>query len=215
MGHAKEHLPELWPGARDYGGVCLRFDDTNPEKGRHRYVNSIIDAIRWLGFDWARWARAPGSAAPYQASDYFGFMYRAAEYLIEGRPRLRGRTKRRRNARQPRRLSKPGVDSRSAAAPGREPGAFREMRDGKHADGAWCCAPKSTWPRPNINLRDPAIYRIKHAEHHNTGDQWCVYPMYTFAHPIEDALEQITHSICTLEFEDQRPFYDWLLDRLS
>ena len=79
----------------------------------------------------------------------------------------------------------------------------------------WCCAPRSTWPRPNINLRDPTLYRIKRATHHNTGDRWCIYPMYTYAHPLEDALENITHSICTLEFEDQRPFYDWVLERLA
>ena len=215
VGHAKSICLNFGL-ARDYGGVChLRFDDTNPEKEDIEYVNSIIDAIRWLGFDWAQKGQAPGSAAPYQASDYFGFMYRAAEYLIEaGHAYVDEQSAEEMRANRGD-FSKPGVDSPfRGRTPAENLARFREMRDGKHADGSMVLRAKIDMASPNINLRDPAIYRIKHAEHHNTGNQWCVYPMYTFAHPIEDALEQITHSICTLEFEDQRPFYDWLLDRL-
>ncbi|MGQ0709063.1 MAG: glutamine--tRNA ligase/YqeY domain fusion protein [Rhodoferax sp.] len=215
VGHAKSICLNFGL-ARDYGGVChLRFDDTNPEKEDTEYVNSIIDAVRWLGFDWAQIGQEQGSAAPYQASDYFGFMYRAAEYLIEaGHAYVDEQTSEEMRANRGD-FGKPGVNSPyRSRTPVENLARFREMRDGKHADGAMVLRAKIDMASPNINMRDPAIYRIKHAEHHNTGNQWCVYPMYTFAHPIEDALEQITHSICTLEFEDQRPFYDWLLDRL-
>ena len=215
IGHAKSICINFGL-ARDYGGVChLRFDDTNPEKEDTEYVNSIIDAVKWLGFDWAQKGQAPGSAAPYQASDYFDFLYRAAEYLIEaGHAYVDEQT-----AEQMRinrgDFGKPGVDSPFRSRTIAENLArFREMRDGKLADGAAVLRAKIDMASPNINMRDPAIYRIRRATHHHTGDTWCIYPMYTFAHPIEDALEQITHSICTLEFEDQRPFYDWLLERL-
>ncbi len=211
IGHAKSICINFGL-ARDYGGVChLRFDDTNPEKEDLEYVTSIRDAIKWLGFDW----NASADAEPYQASDYFGFMYRAAEYLIEtGHAYVDEQTaEEMRSSRGD--FGKPGVDSpfrsRTAAENLR---IFREMRDGRHEDGAMVLRAKIDMASPNINMRDPAIYRIRRATHHNTGDKWCIYPMYTFAHPIEDALEQITHSICTLEFEDQRPFYDWLMDRL-
>ncbi|WP_374354386.1 glutamine--tRNA ligase/YqeY domain fusion protein [Limnohabitans sp.] len=215
VGHAKSICLNFGL-ARDYGGVChLRFDDTNPEKEDQEYVNSIIDAVKWLGFDWAQIGQAPGSAAPYQASDYFGFMYRAAEYLIEaGHAYVDEQTPEEMRVNRGD-FGKPGVDSPfRSRTPAENLARFREMRDGKHADGAMVLRAKIDMASPNINLRDPAIYRIRHAEHHHTGNTWCVYPMYTFAHPIEDALEQITHSICTLEFEDQRPFYDWLLERL-
>ncbi|MCZ2405284.1 MAG: glutamine--tRNA ligase/YqeY domain fusion protein [Burkholderiales bacterium] len=211
VGHAKSICLNFGL-ARDYGGVChLRFDDTNPEKEDQEYVNSIIDAVKWLGFDWAQ----PGNDQPYQASDYFDFMYRAAEYLIEaGHAYVDEQTPEQMRANRGD-FGKPGVDSPfRSRAPAENLARFREMRDGKHADGAMVLRAKIDMQSPNINLRDPAIYRIKHAEHHNTGNKWCIYPMYTFAHPIEDALEQITHSICTLEFEDQRPFYDWLMERL-
>ena len=215
IGHAKSICINFGL-ARDYGGVChLRFDDTNPEKEDTEYVNSIIDSVRWLGFDWAQIGQAAGSAAPYQASDYFGFMYRAAQYLIEaGLAYVDEQTA------EEMRLNrgdfgKAGVDSPfRARTPAENLLRFREMRDGKHEDGSMVLRAKIDMASPNINMRDPAIYRIRRATHHNTGDTWCIYPMYTFAHPIEDALEQITHSICTLEFEDQRPFYDWLMERL-
>ncbi len=215
VGHAKSICINFGL-AREYGGVChLRFDDTNPEKEDQEYVRSIIDAVQWLGFDWAQIGQAPGSAAPYQASDYFAFMYRAAEYLIEaGHAYVDEQTAEEMRANRGD-FGKPGVDSPyRSRSPAENLARFREMRDGKHPDGAMVLRAKIDMASPNINLRDPAIYRIRHAEHHRTGKAWCVYPMYTFAHPIEDALEQITHSICTLEFEDQRPFYDWLMERL-
>ena len=212
VGHAKSICLNFGL-ARDYGGVChLRFDDTNPEKEDTEYVDSIKDAVHWLGFDWS----THGETNLYQASDYFDFMYRAAEYLIEsGHAYVDEQTA------EAMRLSrgdfvKPGTDSPfRSRTPAENLARFREMRDGQHADGAMVLRARIDMTSPNINLRDPAIYRIRRATHHNTGDKWCIYPMYTFAHPIEDALEQITHSICTLEFEDQRPFYDWLLDRLA
>ena len=215
VGHAKSICLNFGL-ARDYGGVChLRFDDTNPEKEDTEFVNSIVDAVRWLGFDWAQPGQPAGSAAPFQASDYFDFMYRAAEYLIEA-----GHAYVDEQSAQDMRANRgdfttPGKNSPYRdRTPAENLARFREMRDGQHPDGAMVLRAKIDMASPNINLRDPAIYRIRHAEHHHTGARWCIYPMYTFAHPIEDALEQITHSICTLEFEDQRPFYDWLLARL-
>ncbi|MDD2808640.1 glutamine--tRNA ligase/YqeY domain fusion protein [Rhodoferax sp.] len=211
IGHAKSICLNFGL-ARDYGGVChLRFDDTNPEKEDTEYVNSIIDAVKWLGFDWCQ----PGNTLPYQASDYFDFMYRAAEYLIEaGHAYVDEQTPEQMRVNRGD-FGKAGVDSpyrtRTAAD---NLARFRQMRDGMLDDGSMVLRAKIDMASPNINLRDPAIYRIRRATHHNTGDKWCIYPMYTFAHPIEDALEQITHSICTLEFEDQRPFYDWLMERL-
>ena len=211
MGHAKSICINFGL-ARDYGGVChLRFDDTNPEKEDTEYVNAIIDAVKWLGFSWSQ----PGNDAPYQASDYFDFMYRAAEHLIEaGHAYVDEQTpEEMRNNRGD--FGKPGVNSPfRSRSPAENLSRFREMRDGKLVDGAAVLRAKIDMASPNINMRDPAIYRIRRAKHHHTGDKWCIYPMYTFAHPIEDALEQITHSICTLEFEDQRPFYDWLMERL-
>ena len=212
IGHAKSICLNFGL-ARDYGGVChMRFDDTNPEKEDTEYVNSILDAVKWLGFNWD----AHGTSHLYQASDYFDFMYRAAEFLIQA-----GLAYVDEQSAEDMRLNRgdfttPGKDSPFRARTSAENlSRFRDMRDGKLADGAAVLRGKIDMASPNINLRDPAIYRIRRATHHNTGDTWCIYPMYTFAHPIEDALEQITHSICTLEFEDQRPFYDWLLARLS
>ena len=216
VGHAKSICINFGL-ARDYGGVChLRFDDTNPEKEDTEYVNSIIDAVKWLGFDWTQIGQAPGSAAPYQASDYFDFMYRAAEYLIEaGHAYVDEQTAEQMRVNRGD-FSKPGVDSPfRSRTPAENLRIFREMKDGQHEDGSMVLRAKIDMASPNINMRDPAIYRIRRATHHNTGDTWCIYPMYTYAHPIEDALEQITHSLCTLEFEDQRPFYDWLLERLT
>jgi glutaminyl-tRNA synthetase len=212
IGHAKSICLNFGL-ARDYGGVChLRFDDTNPEKEDTEYVDAIKDAVQWLGFDWHN----HGENNLYQASDYFDFMYRAAEYLIES-----GKAYVDEQSADEMRIHrgdfvKPGTNSPyRTRTPAENLARFREMRDGKLADGAAVLRAKIDMASPNINLRDPAIYRIRRAHHHNTGDKWCIYPMYTYAHPIEDALEQITHSICTLEFEDQRPFYDWLLDRLA
>ncbi|WP_418319495.1 glutamine--tRNA ligase/YqeY domain fusion protein [Piscinibacter sakaiensis] len=215
IGHAKS-ITLNFGLAADYGGVChLRFDDTNPEKEEQEYVDSIIDSVRWLGFGWdASHAGAPTSHL-YFASDYFDFMYRAAEALIgAGLAYVDEQTaEQMRTARGD--FTTPGTNSPFRdRAPDENLARFREMRDGRFADGAMVLRAKIDMASPNINLRDPAIYRIRHAEHHRTGKRWCIYPMYTYAHPIEDALEHVTHSICTLEFEDQRPFYDWLLDRL-
>jgi len=208
MGHAKSICLNFGI-AQEFGGRCnLRFDDTNPEKEEQEYVNSIIDSVRWLGFDFG--------PEPFFASDYFDFMYKAAEYLISA-----GHAYVDSQSADAMRESRGTLTSPGKNSPFRERSAdenlrlFREMREGRHPDGAMVLRAKIDMASPNINMRDPAIYRIKHAEHHRTGDRWCLYPMYTYAHPIEDAIEHITHSICTLEFEDQRPFYDWLLERLA
>lgn len=212
VGHAKSICLNFGL-ARDYGGVChLRFDDTNPEKEEQEYVDAIIEAVHWLGFDW----NVNGTSHLYWASDYFDFMYRAAEALIQA-----GLAYVDEQSAEEMRANRGDFTTPGKASPFRDRtpaehlARFREMRDGRHADGSMVLRAKIDMASPNINLRDPTLYRIKHATHHNTGDKWCIYPMYTYAHPIEDALENITHSICTLEFEDQRPFYDWLLDNLA
>ncbi|MGC4060906.1 MAG: glutamine--tRNA ligase/YqeY domain fusion protein [Aquabacterium sp.] len=216
VGHAKSICLNFGL-ARDYGGVChMRFDDTNPEKEEQEYVDSILDAVKWLGFGWDSSFNGKAESHLYYASNYFDFMYRAAEHLIEaGLAYVDEQTPDEMRANRGD-FSTPGKDSPfRSRSPQDNLARFREMRDGQHADGAMVLRAKVDMAAPNINMRDPAIYRIRRATHHNTGDKWCIYPMYTFAHPIEDALEQITHSICTLEFEDQRPFYDWLLERLA
>ena len=215
VGHAKSICLNFGL-ARDYGGVChLRFDDTNPEKEDTEYVNAIIDAVQWLGFDWQA-QDGSGTSHLYQASDYFDFMYRAAEHLVQtGLAYVDEQSAEDMRANRGD-FGHPGKDSPfRSRTPAENLARLRQMRDGELADGAAVLRAKIDMASPNINLRDPAIYRIRRATHHHTGDTWCIYPMYTFAHPIEDALEQITHSICTLEFEDQRPFYDWLLDKLA
>jgi glutaminyl-tRNA synthetase len=212
IGHAKSICLNFGL-ARDHGGVChLRFDDTNPEKEEQEYVDAIIEAVHWLGFDW----QAHGTSHLFHASDYFGFMYRAAEALVQA-----GLAYVDEQSAEQMRASRGDFNTPGVASPfrSRTPeenlARLRAMRDGQLPDGAAVLRAKIDMASPNINLRDPALYRIKHATHHRTGDAWCIYPMYTYAHPIEDALEGITHSICTLEFEDQRPFYDWLLGHLA
>ncbi len=208
FGHAKSICLNFGL-ALDYAGSChLRFDDTNPEKEEQEYVDAIIDAVHWLGFDWRD--------NRYFASDYFQWMYDFAEKLIEsGHAYIDSQTP------DEMRASRGTLTEAGKNSPYRERTAaenldlFRRMKAGEFADGTHILRAKVDMSSGNINLRDPAIYRIRHATHHNTGDTWCIYPMYTYAHPIEDALENITHSICTLEFEDQRPFYDWLLARLA
>ena len=215
VGHAKSIYLNFGL-ARDYDGVChMRFDDTNPEKEEKEYVDSILDAVQWLGFGWDSRFGGKNESHLYYASNYFDFMYRAAEYLIEaGHAYVDEQTPEEMRANRGD-FGKPGVNSPFRSRTAAENLArFREMKAGQLADGAAVLRAKIDMASPNINMRDPAIYRIRRATHHNTGDAWCIYPMYTFAHPIEDALEQITHSICTLEFEDQRPFYDWLMERL-
>lgn len=212
VGHAKSICLNFGL-ARDYGGIChLRFDDTNPEKEEQEFVDAIIEGVKWLGFDW----QANGTSHLYYASDYFDFMYRAAEALVEAGLAYVDEHSAEEMSRMRGSFTAPGEEShyrwRSAAENLKR---LREMRDGQHPDGAMVLRAKIDMASPNINLRDPTLYRIKRATHHNTGNRWCIYPMYTYAHPIEDALENITHSICTLEFEDQRPFYDWLLENLA
>jgi glutaminyl-tRNA synthetase len=212
IGHAKSICLNFGLAA-DYGGVChLRFDDTNPEKEEQEYVDAIVEMVRWLGFSW----EANGTSHLFYASHYFDFMYRAAEYLVEaGLAYVDEQTPEQMRANRGD-FGTPGVNSPFRdRTPAENLARLREMRDGQHPDGSMVLRARIDMASPNINLRDPALYRIKHAEHHNTGNRWCIYPMYTYAHPIEDALEQVTHSICTLEFEDQRPFYDWVLERLA
>ncbi|MCG3189971.1 MAG: Glutamine--tRNA ligase [Burkholderiaceae bacterium] len=212
IGHAKSVCLNFGL-AQEFGGVChLRFDDTNPEKEEQEYVDAIIEMVHWLGWSW----EAFGTSHLYYASDYFDFMYRAGEYLIEAG--LAYVDEQSAEAMRATRgdFNAPGTDSPYRNRSKHENLArFREMRDGVHPDGAMVLRARIDMASPNINLRDPTLYRIKRATHHNTGDRWCIYPMYTYAHPIEDALENITHSFCTLEFEDQRPFYDWLLGALA
>ncbi len=212
IGHAKSICLNFGL-AKDFNGVChMRFDDTNPEKEEQEYVDSITEMVQWLGFGWD----AFGKSHLYFASNYFDFMFLAAQKLIEAGYAYVDKQSADEMRTNRGTLTEPGKNS-----PWRDQTAeenlniFNEMRDGKHPDGSMVVRAKIDMSSPNINLRDPAIYRIKRAHHHNTGDKWCIYPMYTFAHPLEDALEGITHSICTLEFEDQRPFYDWVLEHLA
>jgi len=216
IGHAKSICLNFGL-ARDYGGEChLRFDDTNPEKEEQEYVDAIKEMVSWLGWSWQAPTVHGERSNLYYASNYFDFMYRAAEYLVEaGLAYVDEQTPEEMRANRGD-FSTPGTDSPfRSRTPAENLARLREMRDGVHLDGAMVLRAKIDMASPNINMRDPALYRIRRAHHHNTGDTWCIYPMYTFAHPIEDALERITHSICTLEFEDQRPFYDWLLERLA
>ena len=208
IGHAKSICLNFGLAAEN-GGVChLRFDDTNPVKEDVEYEDSIKEAVRWLGFDWGPHL--------YHASDYFDRLYAFARHFIkaglayvesttpEEMRRLRGT------------LTEPGMPS-----PYRERSVeenldlFRRMKEGEFPDGAHVLRLKIDLASPNINMRDPAIYRIRHTPHHRTGDKWCVYPLYDYTHCISDALERITHSICTLEFQDHRPLYDWVIDQLA
>jgi len=210
IGHAKSICLNFGL-ARDFGGRChMRFDDTNPVKEDQEYVDAILDSVRWLGFDWQD-ARETNL---YHASDYFEDMYRCAEHLVATGYAYVDEQ----NAEQMRStrgtLTEPGTDSPYRDRPIEDSlRLLREMRAGGHAEGSMVLRARIDMGSPNVNLRDPAIYRIRYATHHMTGDRWCIYPMYAYAHPLEDALENITHSICTLEFEDQRPFYEWTLER--
>lgn len=207
IGHAKS-ICLNFSTAIKYNGKCnLRYDDTNPVKEDVEYVKSIEEDVKWLGFQWDErlWA-----------SDYFEKMYDSAVILIKkGKAYVDDLSQDEiRNLRGT--LTSPGKNS-----PYRDRRVeenlrlFEEMKDGKYENGAKVLRAKIDMSSPNINMRDPVIYRISHNSHHNTGDTWCIYPMYTFAHPIEDAIEGITHSICTLEFEDQRPFYNWVLKEVG
>jgi len=207
IGHAKSICLNFGV-ARDFGGACnLRFDDTNPVTEDVEYVDSIQADVKWLGFSW--------EDRLFYASDYFQQLYDCAERLInDGRAYVDDQTpddiRRNRGT-----LTEPGTDSpnrtRSAAE---NLDLFRRMRAGEFPDGSRVLRAKIDMASPNFNMRDPVLYRIRRAHHHRTGDVWCIYPMYDYAHPISDAIERITHSICTLEFEDHRPLYDWLIHHL-
>ncbi len=207
IGHAKSICLNFGL-ALDYGGRChLRFDDTNPEKEEVEYVDSIQADVRWLGFDWGEHL--------HFASDYFEQMYAWAEQLIrDGKAYVDSQS--REQIRENRgSIYEPGKDS-----PYRDRSVdenldlFRRMRAGEFADGEHVLRARIDMAAPNMLLRDPLLYRIKHAHHHRTGDAWCIYPMYDYAHCLEDAIEHVTHSICTLEFEENRALYDWILDQL-
>ncbi len=194
--------------AEENGGVChLRFDDTNPETEEVRFVDAIIEDIRWLGFDWGEHL--------YFASDYFSRMYEFAEHLIrEGKAYVDSLTEE--EIREYRgTVTEPGRPS-----PHRDRSVdenldlFHRMRDGEFPNGAHVLRAKLDLASPNMRLRDPVLYRIRHADHYRTADRWCVYPLYDYAHPIEDAIESVTHSICTLEFVESRPFYDWIVENI-
>ncbi|MGB6155021.1 MAG: glutamine--tRNA ligase/YqeY domain fusion protein [Castellaniella sp.] len=212
IGHAKSICLNFGL-AHDYAGIChLRFDDTNPEKEEDEYVHAIIEMVRWLGFDWVN----NGTSHQYFASDYFETLYGFAEALVQaGHAYVDEQSADEMRATRGT-LTEPGTNSPWRDRPVAESLALlRDMRAGKFPDGRMALRARIDMASPNINLRDPVLYRIRHASHHRTGDTWCIYPMYAWAHPVEDALEGITHSICTLEFEDQRPFYDWILNRLA
>ena len=204
IGHAKSILLN-YGLAREYGGTFhMRFDDTNPTKERMEFVDSIKEDIKWLGADWGEHL--------YFASDYFDQMYECAVKLIKkGKAFVCDLTAEEMRAYRGT-LTEPGKESPYRNRSVEENlQLFEEMREGKYADGEKVLRAKIDMASPNINMRDPIIYRVAHMTHHNTGDKWCIYPMYDFAHPIEDAIEGITHSICTLEFEDHRPLYDWVV----
>jgi len=208
IGHAKSICLNFGV-AEDFAGICnLRFDDTNPAKEDIEYVESIQEDVRWLGFDWEE--------RLYYASDYFEQMYAFAEQLIrDGHAYVDSLTADEiRNYRGT--LTEPGRNSPYRTRPPAESlDLFRRMRAGEFADGAHVLRAVIDMASPNINMRDPTLYRIRHASHHRTGDTWCIYPTYDYAHPISDAIEGITHSLCTLEFEDHRPLYDWVVDHIS
>ncbi|SFL42532.1 glutamine--tRNA ligase/YqeY domain fusion protein [Pelosinus propionicus] len=208
IGHAKSICLNFGI-ARDYNGLCnLRFDDTNPSKEEVEYVESIQEDVKWLGFDW--------DDRMFYASDYFEQLYECAVQLIKSEKAYVCDLNPQEMREYRGTLTEPGKNSpyrdRSIAE---NLELFDGMRAGKFADGSRVLRAKIDMASPNVNLRDPILYRIMRAEHHRTGNTWCIYPMYDFAHPISDALEGITHSICTLEFEDHRPLYDWLISSLE
>jgi len=208
IGHAKAICLDFGV-AQEFGGVChLRFDDTNPVKEDVEYVDSIQDDVRWLGFDW--------NDKLFYASDYFEQLYDFAVRLIDlGKAYVCDLSAEDTRAYRGT-LKEPGRDSPYRNRSVDENRAlFRAMREGQLAEGACVLRAKIDMASPNLNLRDPVLYRIKKADHHRTGDAWCIYPMYDYAHPLSDMIEGITHSLCTLEYEDHRPLYDWILDALA
>ena len=215
IGHAKAVCLDFGM-AELFGGEChLRLDDTNPTKESDEYAENIKKDIRWLGFNWSGEGDS-GEPGFYNASNMFEKMYEIAENLIKAGQAYccnLGQDEWKEYRGVP---EKPGRASPSRdTTPERNLEIFRDMKAGKYADGEWCLRAKIDMASPNIHFRDPVIYRIRHVSHYHLGDKWCIYPMYDFAHPIEDALEGVTHSMCTLEFEVHRPLYDWVVDRLD
>jgi glutaminyl-tRNA synthetase len=212
IGHAKSICLNFGI-AQSYGGIChLRFDDTNPEKESFEYVDSIVDAVKWLGFEWKNDAQEH----LYFASDYYDKLYEFAELLItRGKAYVDSQSAEEMRANRgsatevgtPSRFRERSVDENLDL--------FRRMKAGEFKEGEHVLRAKIDMSSPNFNMRDPVIYRIRFAHHYRTGDTWCVYPMYDYTHCISDALENITHSLCTLEFEDHRPLYDWILNELA
>ena len=208
IGHAKSILLN-YGLAKEYGGKFnMRFDDTNPTKEKTEFVESILADIKWLGADW--------EDRLFFASNYFGQMYEGAIKLIKKGKAYVSDLSAEKMREYRGTLTEPGKNDPNRDRSVEENLAlFEKMKNGEYADGEKTLRAKIDMASPNINMRDPIIYRVAHIFHHNTGDQWCIYPMYDFAHPIEDAIEGITHSICTLEFEDHRPLYDWVVRELE
>jgi glutaminyl-tRNA synthetase len=208
IGHAKAICINFGI-AEEYGGKCnLRFDDTNPAKEEEKYVKSIIEDIRWLGFDW--------EDRLYFASNYFDQLYDYAVQLTKKGSAYVDEMSAEEISQYRGTLTTPGVESRFRDRPVEESlDLLERMKAGEFADGEYVLRAKIDMAHPNMNMRDPVVYRILHATHHNTGDKWCIYPMYDWAHGLEDSIEKITHSLCSLEFEDHRPLYDWFLDELA
>lgn len=208
IGHAKSiHIN--FSLAEEFGGHCnLRFDDTNPSKEEQEYVDSIIEDVKWLGYDW--------QDRLYYASDYFERLYEYAIELIKKGKAYVCDLSQEEIRKYRGTLTEPGIESPYRNRSIEENlDLFERMRKGEFPDGSRVLRAKIDMSSGNINLRDPVMYRIKHESHHRTGDKWCIYPMYDFAHPISDSIEGITHSICTMEYEDHRPLYDWFLDQLG
>lgn len=207
IGHAKSVYINYYMTAKAFGGKCyLRFDDTNPEKEDDEYVNSIIRDVRWLGWE---------GEITY-ASDYFEKTYECAVLMIKKGLAYVDDTPADKMREMRGTLTEPGIES---ACRGRSVEEnlrlFAEMREGKYADGELVLRAKIDMSSPNINMRDPVIYKVVHARHYRQGDKWCIYPLYDFAHPIQDAIEGVTHSLCSLEFENHRPLYEWVTDNLK
>ena len=208
IGHAKSICLNFGI-AEEYKGLCnLRFDDTNPSKEEEEYVQSIIEDVRWLGFDW--------EDRLFFASDYFDQMYEYAVQLVKAGKAYVDDLNAEEISERRGTLTRPGRDSPYRDRPVEENlNLLERMKAGEFADGAKVLRAKIDMAHPNLNMRDPVIYRVLKASHHRTGDKWCIYPMYDWAHGLEDSIEGITHSICTLEFENHRPLYDWFLDNLG
>lgn len=206
VGHAKSICLNFGL-AQEFGGICyLRFDDTNPIKEEEEYVNAIIEDVRWLGFDWY---------AMTHSSDYYQELYEFALLLIKKDMAYVDSLSMEEIRAYRGTLQEPGRESPYRNRPVEESlDLFTRMKAGEFADGTHVLRAKIDMQSGNVNMRDPVIYRIRHAHHQRTGDAWCIYPMYDYAHPISDALEKITHSLCTLEFQDHRPLYDWFVDNL-